>query len=158
MQKEYNFDTLDYGKARIIINNDSITILRSGLMAKMKYGHTGERTFMIDQISAVELKEAGLIMGHIQFIIAGTVAKKQPLFASQKDRADDNTVMFSNKNLNSVAREIKEYIENYKSNASSNNANVQSAAAQVKELKELLDMGAISQEEFDKKKKELLKL
>lgn len=158
MQKEYNFDTLDYGKARIIINNDSITISRSGLMAKMKYGHTGERTFMIEQISAVELKEAGLIMGHIQFIMAGTVAKKQPLFASQKDRADDNTVMFSNKNLNSVAREIKEYIENYKSNASSNNANVQSAAAQVKELKELLDMGAISQEEFDKKKKELLNL
>ena len=158
MQKEYNFDTLDYGKARIIINNDSITISRSGLMAKMKYGHTGERTFMIEQISAVELKEAGLIMGHIQFIMAGTVAKKQPLFASQKDRADDNTVMFSNKNLNSVAREIKEYIENYKSNASSNNANVQSAAAQVKELQELLDMGAISQEEFDKKKKELLNL
>ena len=158
MQKEYNFDTLDYGKARIIINNDSITISRSGLMAKMKYGHTGERTFMIDQISAVELKEAGLIMGYIQFIIAGTVAKKQPLFASQKDRADDNTVMFSNKNLNSVAREIKEYIEKYKSNASSNNANVQSAAAQVKELKELLDMGAISQKEFDKKKKELLNL
>ena len=158
MQKEYNFDTLDYGKARIIINNDSITISRSGFMAKMKYGHTGERTFMIDQISAVELKEAGLIMGHIQFIIAGTIAKKQPLFASQKDRADDNTVMFSNKNLNAVAREIKEYIENYKSNANSNNANVQSAAAQVKELKELLDMGAISQEEFDKKKKELLNL
>ena len=158
MQKEYNFDTLDYGKARIIINNDSITISRSGFMAKMKYGHTGERTFMIDQISAVELKEAGLIMGHIQFIIAGTIAKKQPLFASQKDRADDNTVMFSNKNLNAVAREIKEYIENYKSNANSNNANVQSAAAQVKELKELLDMGAISQEEFDKKKKELLEL
>ena len=158
MQKEYNFDTLDYGKARIIINNDSITISRSGFMAKMKYGHTGERTFMIDQISAVELKEAGLIMGHIQFIIAGTIAKKQSLFASQKDRADDNTVMFSNKNLNAVAREIKDYIENYKSNASSNNINTQSAVAQVKELKELLDMGAISQEEFDKKKKELLNL
>lgn len=29
--------------------------------------------------------------------------------------------------------------------------------AQIKELKELLDMGAISQEEYDKKKKELLK-
>lgn len=158
MQKEYNFDTLDYGKARIIINNDSITISRSGFMDKMKYGHTGERTFMIDQISAVELKEAGLIMGHIQFIIAGTIAKKQSLFASQKDRADDNTVMFSNKNLNAVAREIKDYIENYKSNASSNNTNTQSAVAQVKELKELLDMGAISQEEFDKKKKELLNL
>ncbi len=157
MQKEYNFDTLDYGKARIIINNDSITISRSGLMAKMKYGHIGERTFMIDQISAVELKEAGLIMGHIQFIVAGTVAKKQPLFASQKDRADDNTVMFSNKKLNADAREIKEYIENYKSSTSSTN-NVQSATAQVKELKELLDMGAISQEEFDKKKKELLGL
>ena len=113
---------------------------------------------MIDQISAVELKEAGLIMGHIQFIIAGTIAKKQSLFASQKDRADDNTVMFSNKNLNAVAREIKDYIENYKSNASSNNTNTQSAVAQVKELKELLDMGAISKEEFDKKKKELLNL
>ena len=29
---------------------------------------------------------------------------------------------------------------------------------QIKKLKELLDLGAISQEEFDKKKKELLNL
>ena len=158
MNKEYNFDTLDYGKARIIIKDNSVTIARSGFMAKMKYGHTGERTFMIDQISAVELKEAGLIMGHIQFIIAGTTAKKQPLFASQKDRADDNTVMFSNKALNATAREIKEYIEQRKSGNNINVNSQKSPIEEVKALKELLDMGAITQEEFDKKKKELLNL
>ncbi len=158
MKKEYNFDTLDYGKARIIINDNSVTISRSGFIAKMKYGHTGERTFMIDQISAVEIKEAGIIMGHIQFIIAGTQAFKQPLFASQKDRANDNTVMFSNKALNKDIREIKEYIEQKKAGGGTNYNIQKSPIEEVKGLKELLDMGAISKEEFDRKKKELLDL
>lgn len=113
LNNEYNFDTLDYGKAKIIINKNTITISRSGLMAKLKYGHTGNRTIFINQISAVEVKEAKFTMGHIQFILAGTTAKKQPLYAKQKDRCDENTIMFSKKENNIDAQEIKKYIENY---------------------------------------------
>ena len=64
------------------------------------------------------------------------------------------------KKYNEQALEIKEYIENYNSNNNGTTIiqNVKSPVEQVKELKELLDMGAISQEEFDKKKKESLNL
>jgi membrane protease subunit (stomatin/prohibitin family) len=42
--------------------------------------------------------------------------------------------------------------QNMQSNSSGGNI-----ASKLKELKELLDLGAITQDEFDKKKKELLK-
>ena len=55
------------------------------------------------------------------------------------------------------------HIEQYKNNASTENtpaaaanSNNTSIAAQIKELKELLDSEIISQEEFDAKKQELL--
>lgn len=158
MKKEYNFDTLDYGKAKIILNDDTLTISRSGLIAKMKYGHTGERTIIINQISAVEVKEAKMTMGHIQFILAGTIAKKQPLFSSQKNRVDDNTIMFGKKEKNVEAKEIKEYIENYNSQNHNSTTVIQESDKydQLSKLKKLLDENVISQEEFDSEKSKLL--
>lgn len=153
MKKEYIFNTLDYGNVKIIINDNSITISRSGFMSKMKYGHTGDRTFLINQISAVEVKNAGFIMGHIQFILAGTQAKKQPLFASQKDRADENTIMFSNKKNNIDANEIKEYIENYNNNS---DKKIDNEYDKLFKLKKLLDEKVITQEEFEKEKSKIL--
>ena len=74
---------------------------------------------------------------------------------------DENTVCFDGgwdrKKVNSAAREIKEYIDEYMSKLNKNN-NPKSNLDEIKKLKELLDMGAINQEEFDKKKKELLEL
>ena len=154
MKKEYIFDTFDYGKVTIVLNNDSLTISRSGLMAKLKYGHAGKKTFMINQISAVEIKDAGITMGHIQFIFAGTIAKKQPLFASQKDRADENTVMFSKKEKNIEAQEIKEYIEKYNSNQTNNIA--EDKYDKLEKLQKLLDNGTINQDEFEEEKRKIL--
>lgn len=45
-----------------------------------------------------------------------------------------------------------------RNNAGNDTSNNSDAIEQVKQLKELLDMGALTQEEFDKKKKELLNL
>lgn len=157
MKKEYNFDTLDYGKVRIILDNDTLTISRKGLIAKMKYGHTGERTIMINQISAVEVKEAKITMGYIQFILAGTIAKKQPLFASQKNRADDNTIMFGKKEKNADAKEIKNYIENYNSKSTdANNRFKEDKYDKLSKIKKLLDDNIISQEEFECEKSKIL--
>lgn len=49
---------------------------------------------------------------------------------------------------------IKEAFQEGKNNASQANATEEDAFAKIKKLKELLDMGAITQEEFDKKKAE----
>ena len=60
----------------------------------------------------------------------------------------------------SVADEIRTAFENYKNNdvVEVSGAPAVSAADELKKFKELLDMGVISQEEFDAKKKQLLGL
>lgn len=73
----------------------------------------------------------------------------------------DSYLKKKNTQINNNFEEIKEYIENYNSNQNNSTTivqNIKSPIEQVKDLKELLDMGAISQEEFNKKKKELLNL
>lgn len=165
MKKEYEFYSLGMGGKSIIkIDGNTLTISRPGLMSKMSLGFTGDKTVMINQISGVQIKKVGLARGYIQFIMAGTKEAKSGIIGG---KIDENIVysdsFFKNKNnqINSNFEEIKKYIEEFNSNQNGNTTiiqNVKSPAEQVKELKELLDMGAISQEEFDKKKKELLNL
>lgn len=59
-----------------------------------------------------------------------------------------------------IRSSVLEVIENYRSKKNSANLQVNqiSAADEIKKFKELLDMGIITQEEFDAKKKQLLGL
>ena len=66
---------------------------------------------------------------------------------------DANTILF-NKENNCIAIEIKDYIEKSKIGNTSNDVDY----SQLQKLKELLDGGVISQEEFDAKKKQILGL
>lgn len=164
MQKEYEFYSLGMGgKSIIIINGNTLTISRPGLMSKMSLGFTGDKTIMINQISGVQIKKVGLARGYIHFIMAGTKEVKSGIIGGKIDENvvySDSSFKKSNKQINDDFEEIKRYIEDFNSNQNNTTVvqNVKSPVEQVKELKELLDMGAISQEEFDKKKKELLNL
>ena len=126
----------------------------------MNFGLKGEKTILLNQISAVQLKKCGMAAGYIQFVLSGSRESKNGLRDALKD---ENAVTFNldPKNANANAEEIKNYIEEFNANQNSGNTiaqNIKTPIEQVKELKELLDMGAISQEEFDQKKKELLNL
>lgn len=164
MQKEYEFYSLGKGGKSIIkINGNTLTISRPGLMSKMSLGFTGDKTIMINQISGVQIKKVGLARGYIQFIMVGTKEVKSGIIGGKIDENvvySDSSFKKSNKQINDDFEEIKKYIEDFNSNQNNTTVvqNVKSPVEQVKELKELLDMGAISQEEFDKKKKELLNL
>lgn len=164
MKKEYEFYSLGKGGKSIIkINGNTLTISRPGLMSKMSLGFTGDKTIMINQISGVQIKKVGLARGYIQFIMAGTKEVKSGIIGGKIDENvvySDSSFKKSNKQINDDFEEIKKYIEDFNSNQNNTTVvqNVKSPVEQVKELKELLDMGAISQEEFDKKKKELLNL
>ena len=157
MQKEYNFSGSTGGRATIIINNNLLTIKRKGLNSFAVHGMNAEKTIKIENITCVQYKKSGFSAGYIQFIVMGSQESKGKL---HDNLGDENTVGFVGKKYNEQALEIKEYIENYNSNNNGTTIiqNVKSPVEQVKELKELLDIGAISQEEFDKKKKELLNL
>lgn len=160
MQKEYVFKNLGTGKTIVRIDNNKLTIIRKGVRSFLNYGLKGEKTIMLNQISAVQMKKTGMAAGYIQFVLPGSRESKRGLQDALKD---ENTVTFNMdpKNANANAEEIKNYIEEYNANQSNGTTvvqNVKSPVEQVKELKELLDMGAISQEEFEKKKKDILDL
>ena len=70
----------------------------------------------------------------------------------QKQIADELLAIFIQNDC--IAIEIKNYIENSKKGNASNNVDY----SQLQKLKELLDGGVISQEEFDAKKKQILGL
>lgn len=158
--KQYNFKSIQSGNASIIINDDKITIKRNGLLALNAHGLTGEKTFRINQISAVQLKEAKMAIGYIQFVLIGSQESKGGLQAAMRD---ENTVCFdggfNTEKTNQEAREIKEYIENYISQME-NNKNVivsqDDKYDKLAKLKKLLDDNVITPEEFESEKTKLL--
>ena len=161
--KEFVFKVMGEGKATIKVNENSITISRPGTMSKLTYGFVGEKTIMLNQITAVQFKKSTtLTTGFLQFIVPGTIeAKKRKPLERVKD---ENIVYFKDPwgkydEENSIAQQIKEYVENYnlKQYQPQQIINNSSNLDEIRKLKELLDIGAISQEEFDSKKKELLK-
>lgn len=158
--KQYNFKSIQSGNASIIINDDKITIKRNGLLALNAHGLTGEKTFRINQISAVQLKEAKMAIGYIQFVLIGSQESKGGLQAAMRD---ENTVCFdggfNTDRTNQEAREIKEYIENYISNMDKNKNVIVSQDDKydkLAKLKKLLDENIITQEEFESEKSKLL--
>jgi len=83
----------------------------------------------------------------------GLESKKGLFDATQ----DENTVIFSKKN-NELVDQIKSKIEELISRQHTGYINQLSPADEIRKYKELLDDGLITQEEFEKKKKQLLGL
>lgn len=131
---------------------DKVIIKRKGALAKLTHGFTkGEKSIYIRQITGIDFKPGGnLVNGYIQFTVPGGNEKVRGAFEAAQD---ENSIMFRKKD-NDVARQIKEKIEEIQQRGS-NNTSV-SGADEIKKYKELLDEGIITEEEFNKKKKEIL--
>lgn len=163
MNKEFVFKVMGEGKAIIKLDEHSITISRPGVMSKMTHGFVGEKTILLNQITSVQLKKSTTFTrGFLQFVVPGTVEVKKK---STGIVYDENIVYFKDPwgnyaTENKNAEFIKKYIEEYniKQNQSKQGDNSSSGLDEIKKLKELLDMNAITQEEFESKKKELLNL
>ena len=163
MEKEFTFKVMGEGKATIKLNDNSITISRPGVISKFTHGFVGEKTIMLNQITSVQFKKSTTFTtGFLQFVVPGTKEAKKTKFGKVMD---ENIVYFKDPYMNydeenKNAEFIKNYIEEYNANLNKPQIiqNNSSNLDEVKKLKELLDMNAITQEEFDKKKKELLGL
>lgn len=128
-----------------------------GLLANIaRGGSTGSKKINFSDITAVQFREpAGLAVGFIQFTFPGSGENKGGVVGAVND---ENSITVDYNNL-AVAREIVAYIEKKREELKTSSVVVQqsvSAADEIKKFKELLDMGVISQEEFDSKKKQLL--
>nr|WP_257007687.1 DUF4429 domain-containing protein [Enterococcus hirae] len=128
---------------------------RKGLLNLSNMGLKGDKTISFRNISAIQLKKPGLTNGYIQFTILGGRESRAGIFAATKD---ENTVMFSRKYYTDMLN-LKKFIEYQQKSIFDNTSSVQiSPADEVLKLKDLLDKNIITLEEFELKKKELLKL
>lgn len=109
----------------------------------------GAKTIFLKDVSSIQYKDKG-VYKFIEFVFTGGF-----------ENHAENTVYFGKKDLQ-LAGEINKFLQNKLSELkTSSNGNVTnvinlSNADELKKFKTLLDEGIITQEEFDKKKKELL--
>lgn len=143
---------------QLTIYEDRVIIERGGALGFLTQGLAGAKTIPMDSIMSVQFKEGNMwTNGFIQFGIMGGKEARGGIFNATQD---ENTVMIKAA-TNDSAREIKDYIEGIILNRSKNKETVVqqvSPAEELKKFKELLDMGVISQAEFDAKKKQILGL
>lgn len=115
----------------------------------------GEKTIYYKDAVGVQYKPSTITDGYIQVETAAGG------LASSSAYGGENSIQFSGKN-NEEAKIIADYIRNkieeVKTEPVGGSVQQVSPAEELKKFKELLDMGIITQEEFDTKKAQLLKL
>lgn len=162
MRKEFEFGgTSRYGFAgeqKIIIEDDILTIHKGGVANKITM-MDGDKSFEISQITTVQVKKQSMLLpGYLQISSAGNVDGAGLL----NGLGSENSVVIYNDEQYQAGLEVKKYVEEnrkkYRNTGATTVVNTKSPAEQIKEYKELLDMGVITQEEFDAKKKDLLGL
>ena len=134
---------------QLAVYEDKVVISRKGAFGFILFGGAGNKTILFSSIRSVQFK-AGSIWtnGYIQFGVSG-------------GREKDNTVILSAGEQSNMGAKIQEYIEKRIAEINSPKSPPSpsvSAADEILKLKQLLDMGIITQEEFDKKKKQLLEV
>lgn len=118
----------------------------------------GEKTIYYRDCVGVQFKESGVQIGYLQLETAsGIMNMKQSNFFNENSFTFDLTVQ-SNEKMTEVADYVRSKVEEAKNGGGQTIVKEVSAADELKKFKELLDMGVITQEEFDAKKKQLLGL
>jgi hypothetical protein len=155
--KRRTFESKHGGHTFIDVDDYGLTIRRKGILSLINQGLKGEKTIPYSGISAVQLKKPGLTNGYIQFTVIGGNESKRGVFAATKD---ENTVMFSGINTYKEMITLKKIVERKISElhipTSSTQLESESGFSKIKELKELFDSGALTEEEFTSKKKQIL--
>ena len=149
-----------------IAYKDKIILSRKGLKGFLAQGFSGDRTYYYKDITAIDFKKPTFwANGYLKILTAGIQDnnKEKVNFSgiTEETFKDPNTIAlraFDKKK--SIEYEqfytlLMQKIDETK-NSKNYSMNSQSIADEIKKFKELLDIGAITQEEFDSKKKELL--
>lgn len=117
----------------------------------------GEKTIYYADCIGVQFKESGLQIGYLQLETSSALMNKKASNFFNENSFTFDTTKVTNEKMREVAEYVKKRVEEYKRQKAAP-ASAPSAADEIKKFKELLDMGVITQEEFDAKKKQLLGL
>lgn len=148
---------LDGLNGQLTVYEDKVVIERKGFWGFATQGLAGSKTIPMTAIQSIQFKSSGFLSGYIQFSVLGGKEAQGGVWNATDD---ENTIMFKGDEENKVGEKIKEYIEKQIIERSKPQSVVQqvSAADEIIKLKQLLDMGVITSEEFNAKKKQLLGL
>lgn len=147
MSDMFEFKTV--GKTTVTIENGFIKIARRGLMNRLNNGG-GEKNIRITSLSGVQVKKPGLTSGYIQFIFSGSKDTNGVTDAAK----DENSVLFTKPEYD-LALKLRDQVEKLL-NQSSQPQVAASAADELFKLKQLLDAGVLTQEEFAAQKTKIL--
>ena len=143
----------------LLLYDDHIVIKHKGALNLLAMGIHGDKTIYYSDLTSVQYKKAGgILSGHIQFSLMGGRESKGGVLAAS---SDENTITFT-QDKNYEAERVVEFINNkireIKTSKTTpmQTAPVASVADELLKYKQLLDMGVLSQEEFEAKKNELL--
>ena len=146
----------ELGNGRYIaITKENVYIVSKGVMSGSFFGEK-VKTFPIDQINSVEVSK-GTMIGTLQIYVAGQGDSKisRGIFTVARD---ENSIPFNNAmypRWKEIADKINSLIREYK-NSQRMGFKESSAADEIEKYYELMKKGIITEEEFNKKKKELL--
>lgn len=138
------------------VYENRIIIKRKGVLAFMTQGLKGDKEIYIKNISSIQIKKANFLTnGYIQFSFLGGKEAKGSLFEAT---SDENTIMFTNNQQGDFERakvKIEEILNNISEKNSNQIKNI-SISDEIEKLSMLKDKGILTEDEFSKKKKELL--
>lgn len=146
------FDFKSNGKTTVTVENGFIKISRRGLTNRLNNGG-GDKNIRISSLSGVQVKKPGLTTGYIQFIFSGSKDTSGVMDAVK----DENSVLFTKKEYD-LALKLRDHVEELLNQPSQPQVAASSAstADELLKLKQLLDAGVLSQEEFETQKVKLL--
>jgi hypothetical protein len=151
-QKEYKGQN-----GTLLLTDIAVTIKRGAKGFLLGGGMLrGDKTIPYSSIAAVQLKKAGMTAGYLQLTLVGGPEAKRGLIEAA---SDENTVNFQSwGDSNKKFEEAKQLIERRMLESKAGGSQQGSAADELAKFSELKDKGVISEEEFQKKKAQLLGL
>ncbi len=136
------------------VYDDRVAITPKGCLSFFNLGFKGTKTIPFRSITAIQLKEAGLTSGYIQFTLPGGNESRGGLMAATKD---ENSFLFRS-SQNAAIRKAKEYIDARSGPTLLTAASAAppatppaspSIADEIAKLAKLKESGALTDAEFD---------
>ncbi len=143
------------------VYEDKVVITVKPNMGSLLTGNVsdGEKTIYYTDVIGVQYKKSGYLIGYLQLETASsTMNNRVSNFFSENSFTFDPSSVSDNE-ITTVVDFIKARVEEVKvGKKTAPSPEIVSPIEEIKKYKELLDLGIITQEEFDAKKKQLLGL
>ena len=142
---------------------DRVLITRQGFVSAFSFGFRGDKEILIQEITSIGWKEPGFTTGYIHFgYRGGQMPVRTSVFADDSIVNNEDAVIFTEEHQPDFER-LKKLLEERR--AEINRPQVITAVAEgpspmdeLKKLAELKEMGIVTEDEFEQKKKQLLDL